>query len=244
MYDSNSKNSSSRSHRPDSARTVPAAASGMTPSDAPVEGEHLELRRDVVKALHDDAPADERECLDRVRSGGHDGPPVRRCRVRGIDLDDPSGRRVPVGLRDQAVAGERGDDVRVEIAHDGPNRRGRRRRVEILEEDFRAGPPVRHAEQEVLAVLGDRRADPVAGTEALAEDLTILCDRCRHRMVTDADARRPILPRVVEAAAVWSYRDAAIQGSRQPIRQIVAGADSTRAQFGLVLAAGTHAVDE
>ena len=106
---------------------MPAAASGMTPSESPVEGEHLELRRDVVGACTTTRPPTSAILDGSGVAGAICSAPVPGSRDR-ISTIRPGRVR---GFYAMGVA-QCGDDVRVEIAHDEPSAE-RRRRVECLE---------------------------------------------------------------------------------------------------------------
>src|SRR4029450_5473546 len=75
VYDSKSRNSSSRSHRPASARTVPGPGEADRPFPRAVERVDFKGRGHVVQPLHDDAAADQREGFDDIRAGRDDVAP-------------------------------------------------------------------------------------------------------------------------------------------------------------------------
>ena len=241
MYDSKSKNSSSRSQRPESARYGPEARQRDCAFVRPIQREDIQLRGDIMESVDDDSAADERKRLDRIATGGNDVAPIRRCRMIRIDLDDASSGRVEVGLRDQAVAREGCEDVGVHASHD---RVDRRLWIEALRVNLAAGPPMRDAEQQVLPVLRHGRANPVADAKPLAEDIAVLRQRSPDRMVANADSRRAILSRVEKAAAIRAQRHAAIERAWKTVGQVFASHHIARAQLRLVFAAGAYAVDE
>ena len=144
-----------------------------------VQREEREPRGDVVQVVDDQLAAGQgrRPGSRRRPSGTISRQCSGRDRSGSISTIRPA-RRLPVGLHDQAVAGEIGPEVRVDVrsrsARSARRRRGPERRL-------RSGPSRADAEQHVAAVLRDLGATHCARAVAAAEDLDVGPSACPAR---------------------------------------------------------------
>ena len=130
-----------------------------------------QARGRLVHVLGNQRIPDVRHAFEHIRPLSHDLDPIRSGGFFRVDFIEPIARRFFVSPHIEAIVAGRHLKNRFDLFYQ--RHKGRRFFAQVLEEDFRFGPPLLLGDNEPTAIGGELDIRPVLGGSAFSEDFRV-----------------------------------------------------------------------